>query len=90
VSNALKKIVRAKISGLAKGLGCDASKLGDDEEIPASGLLDSAAIMELILWLETHFALEIDQEAITLQNFGTINAVTNYLTVQAGASDNES
>ena len=79
MSTTSHKVIRDKVVALARGIGNDASRLKDDEEIPATGLLDSAAIMELILWLETRFEIEIDQESVTLENFGTINAIARYL-----------
>lgn len=71
--------IHAKVVELAGQLGRDASRLRFDEEIPATGLLDSAAIMELILWLEGEYGLAIPQEDLTLANFGTIDAMSAYL-----------
>jgi acyl carrier protein len=75
----LRMAIHEKIVELARRIGNNASKLKYDEEIPASGLLDSALIMELILWLETHFGIEIEHECLTLENFGTIDAMARYL-----------
>jgi acyl carrier protein len=71
--------IHAKIVELAKELGRDAGGLGPDEEIPASGVLDSPALMELIVWCETEFEIEIDQDELTLDNFGTVNAIAAYI-----------
>jgi acyl carrier protein len=59
---------------LARQLGRDASRLRVDEETPAAGLLDSAAIVEPILWFEDEYGLAIPREDLTLANFGTIDA----------------
>jgi D-alanine--poly(phosphoribitol) ligase subunit 2 len=75
----VKGAIHAKISELARQLGNDASGLKNDQEIPATGLLDSAGLMELILWFETTYGLSIDEDQITMDNFGTINAMANYL-----------
>jgi len=77
--NSLQQQIHAKIVELASQFGRNARKLGWDEEIPASGLLDSPALMELIIWCEAAFNLEIDQADLTLDNFGTINAMAAYL-----------
>jgi len=77
--NDMRKAIHAKIVELARQLGNDARGLRCDEEIPASGLLDSNALMELILWCENEFGLKIDQEQITIDNFGTIDAMAAYL-----------
>ena len=71
--------IRAKIVELASSLGKDARGLQYDQEIPASGYLDSAAIMELIIWLEGEFDLMIPQEDLTLENLGTINSMVSYI-----------
>ena len=78
-SNNVRGAIHAKIAELAQQLGNDARDLKNDQEIPASGLLDSASLMELILWLETTYGLSIDEDQITMDNFGTIDAMANYL-----------
>lgn len=70
--------VRAKILGLASRT-IKKPTLSDDEVIPETGLLDSAAIMELVVWIETRFDVEIDQGDLTIENFGTVNAIVEYL-----------
>ncbi len=71
--------IHAKIVDLASQLGRDASKLRFEEQIPPTGLLDSAAIMELILWLEGEYDFVIPQEDLTLANLGTIDSISVYL-----------
>jgi acyl carrier protein len=71
--------IRTKVLELARARGVRGGELRDDEVIPETGLLDSAAIMELIVWYETKFDLEIDQEDLTIENFGTVNAMVDYL-----------
>src|SRR4029079_8403324 len=61
--------VRAKVLELASRARAKTSTLRDDEVIPETGLLDSAAIMELIVWFETRFDVEIDQGDLTIENF---------------------
>jgi D-alanine--poly(phosphoribitol) ligase subunit 2 len=71
--------IHAKVVELAGQLGKDARNLRFDQEIPATGFLDSAAIMELILWFEGEYGLTIPQEDLTLENLGTIDAMASYL-----------
>jgi D-alanine--poly(phosphoribitol) ligase subunit 2 len=75
----IKQTIHAKIVELARGLGRDARGLGSNAEIPASGLLDSAALMELIMWCEMEFGIEIEQEQLTLDNFGSVDAIAAYV-----------
>jgi D-alanine--poly(phosphoribitol) ligase subunit 2 len=71
--------IHARIVEIARQLGNDASQLRFDEEIPASGFLDSAGLMELMMWFETAYDLTIDQDDLTIANFGTIDAMVAYL-----------
>jgi acyl carrier protein len=35
--------------------------------------------MELIVWYEDRFNLAIEQDDITIENFGSVNAMVDYL-----------
>ena len=74
-----KRVIHAKIVELARELGNDARSLRDDDVIPDTGLLDSPALLELIMFYEQTFGLEIDQEDLSLDNFGTIDRMAAYL-----------
>ncbi|HEX4748787.1 MAG TPA: phosphopantetheine-binding protein [Bryobacteraceae bacterium] len=76
--NDIKKDIRAKVIELAAQLGNNAKSLRDEQEIPATGWLDSAALMELIVWFESNYDLSIDQSEVTLENFGTVNAMAAF------------
>lgn len=71
--------IHAKVVELARSRGLRVTSFSDDEVIPETNLLDSAGIMELIVWYETRFGLEIDQGDLTIENFGTVNAMVGYL-----------
>ena len=83
----IHQAIHAKVVEIAHTLGRDARKLTFDQEIPASGFLDSAGLMELVIWFEMEYDLNIPQEEITLANFGAINAMAAYLKAarEAGA-----
>ena len=70
--------IRAKVVELAAKLGNDATGVSDDEILPFTGLLDSAALMELVAWYEQHFGLTLKQEEINIDNFGSIRAMTEF------------
>lgn len=78
-SDEVKAAIRAKVIALGADLGEDASDLVDDEIIPASGYLDSAAIMELVVWFEKTYELKLKEEEINIDNLGSINAMTDFL-----------
>lgn len=75
----IKAAIRTKVIELAKNLGEDASEITDDEIIPATGALDSAAILELIVWYESTYDFPLKQEEINIDNLGTINAMADFL-----------
>jgi D-alanine--poly(phosphoribitol) ligase subunit 2 len=74
--------IREKVAELARARGIRSLSFSDDDVIPEQNLLDSAAIMELIVWYEDHFGVVIDQADVTIENFGTVNAMVEYLTRQ--------
>lgn len=74
-----RSVIHAKIVELARDLGNDARSLRNDQVIPDTGLLDSPALLELILFYEQTFALDVEQEDLTLDNFGTIDGMAAYL-----------
>jgi D-alanine--poly(phosphoribitol) ligase subunit 2 len=71
--------IHAKVMELARARGTRVTGFRDDEVIPDTGLLDSAGIMELIVWYEMRFDLSIDQDDLTIENFGTVRAMVDYL-----------
>jgi D-alanine--poly(phosphoribitol) ligase subunit 2 len=74
-----KRTIHTRIVELADRRRIDARNLKDTDVIPETGVLDSAGIMELIIWFETRFGVTIDQSDLTLENFGTIDAMASYL-----------
>jgi acyl carrier protein len=74
-----RRTIREKVLGLAARRGVDARILKDDEVIVASGVLDSTALLELILWIEMTYDLVIEQSDLTAENFGTVDAMAAYL-----------
>jgi len=81
---AIKATIRAKVIELAKNLGMDASDLGDDDIIPATGYVDSAAILELVVWYEDAYQMPLKQEEINIDNLGSINSMTEFVLKRKG------
>ncbi|MGH8167028.1 MAG: acyl carrier protein [Woeseiaceae bacterium] len=42
-------------------------------------IVDSVAMMDLIVWFEEHFKISIDTDDLTPENFGSIDAMALYL-----------
>jgi acyl carrier protein len=54
-------------------------KFDPSQNLIADGVLDSLAMMELIVWLEQTFQITIDTEDLLPENFATLDAMANYL-----------
>ena len=80
----IKAAIREKVIALANELGEDASDISDEEIIPATGVLDSAAILALVVWYEETYEFPIKQEEINIDNLGSINAMADFLLVRKG------
>lgn len=75
----IRAALRAKVVELAKALDVDASSVTDNDILPATGFLDSNAILELVVWFETTYDFPIKQEEINIDNLGSINAMADFL-----------
>lgn len=75
----IKDKIRGKVVELAREIGGDASQLGDADIIPATGLLDSAGILGLVVWYEETFDMKLKQEEINIDNLGSIDSMTEFL-----------
>jgi len=83
---AVKAAIRSQVIELAKALGMDASEISDDDVIPATGLLDSTAVLQLVVWYEQAYDLPLKQEEINIDNLGSINSMTEFLLARKAAS----
>ncbi len=81
----IKNNIREKIVELARRLDVDAAELDDDDIIPATGLLDSAAILELVVWYDEFYGIGLTQEEINIDNLGSVNAMADYLLTRKSA-----
>lgn len=71
--------IRREVIRIAAALGTDASDLGADELIPASGYIDSAGLLELIAWFEASHGLTIPSADLTIDNLGSAAQMADYL-----------
>jgi len=75
----LKQEIRAKVVELARALGRKADRITDDDTLLAMGILDSTAVLELLVWIEGHLDIELDPGELSLDNFGSINLMAAHL-----------
>ncbi len=75
----LKGIIRARVLELAGRLGGDVSRMSDDDILLKRGFLDSASVFELLVWLETRFDVELDFDTLSLDNFGSVTRMAEFI-----------
>jgi methoxymalonate biosynthesis acyl carrier protein len=51
--------------------------LKDDDDIFALGFVNSLFAMQLIMWVEKEFGIQVEDEDLDLENFNTIVAIAN-------------
>ena len=78
-----RDIKRALVE-IAERLGEDAKDVAYDELIPATGVIDSAGLLELLAWFESHFDITIPQDEITVDNLGSIELMAAFAIEKKG------
>jgi acyl carrier protein len=53
--------------------------LEDKESLLGSGVIDSTGILELISYLEEHFAVKFEDTELTGENFDSIEKITSFV-----------
>jgi methoxymalonate biosynthesis acyl carrier protein len=53
--------------------------IGDDEDIFATGYVNSLFTMQLVLFVEREFTLEVQDEDLERSNFCSVNAITDFV-----------
>ncbi|MFV2196815.1 acyl carrier protein [Nocardiopsis sp. LOL_012] len=51
------------------------ARLGDDEDIFAAGFVNSLFITQLVVFVETHFGVTVEDEDLEIENFNTLGAI---------------
>ncbi len=54
-------------------------ELTADSNLIVDGILDSTALMQIVLWIEDEFDVAVDVEDMTPENFGTVRNMADYL-----------
>jgi acyl carrier protein len=80
----LEAEIKAKVIEIAAQTGDDASELELDDIIPATGLIDSTGLLELIAWYEKHYEIVLAQEEINIDNLGTLARMAEFVLRKKG------
>lgn len=81
---AIELTIKNKIVEIADRMGDDASEMQSEDIIPATGLIDSAGLLELIAWYEDHYQIRLAQEEITIDNLGTLSSMADFVLRRKG------
>jgi acyl carrier protein len=57
--------------------------LGDDASFLEEGIVDSTGVLELVLFVEETFGIEVDDEDIVPDNFDSVNNLAAYIAQNA-------
>lgn len=57
----------------------DGIELEENDDLLGSGIIDSMGVMSLINFLENQFDIQIPPQDLIIENFMSVNAITNYL-----------
>ena len=66
--------------------GLDASALKDDVSLERSHIVDSARVLDLIMFLEETFGFEVSNDDATPENFDTVDNIVGYVGRKRGAA----
>ena len=74
VSNDVKETIRSFINNAVNIDG-----VGDDENLFASGLINSLFAVQLTTFIERKFSIEIGMDDLDIENFKSINATAAFV-----------
>lgn len=64
---------------ICEDAGLNAGEVGDDTLLFTDGYIDSFTMTSLIAFIEEELGIEIDQSAVTLDNFDSVSRIMKYL-----------
>lgn len=56
--------------------------IDDNDSFLEKGIIDSTGVMELIMFVEETYEIEVDDEEIIPENFDSVNKLCNYIKVK--------
>lgn len=59
--------------------------LADDEDIYATGVINSLLAMQLVMFVESEFGLTVEDEDLEIDNFRTVDAIASFVRRKSGA-----
>lgn len=70
IKNQLTKYIRTELSS---------GEIEIEAETSLAGVIDSTAIMELVVWIEGECGFDVEIDDITPDNFGSVRKLSDYV-----------
>ncbi len=77
---------RAQLVGFLRQIqkaGVPVESIGDEEGLVASGLIDSLAIMEIVVYLEENYGIDFSGRGIDPEELGSIGSILDLIEREA-------
>ena len=71
--------MQQEVSDFIKSLKPNVPDFEADENLLESDILDSVAMMEMVLWSEGQYGFTVDTDDLTPESFATVNAIVAYI-----------
>ncbi len=68
----------------------DTSKLDDAESFIDKGIIDSTGILELIMFVETEFQMQVADVDMTMENFDSVDQIAKFIAEKVEMPDRQS
>jgi methoxymalonate biosynthesis acyl carrier protein len=81
--NTDKENIKAFLSQVTRG-----RLASDDDDIFASGFVNSLFAMQLVMFVEKKFAVSVEDEDLEIQNFRSVNAIVALVERKRASSSN--
>lgn len=62
------------------------AEIGPDENLFASGLINSLFAMQLVLYVEKEFGIQVANEDLDMENFKSLNAIVGFIGNKSGST----
>lgn len=80
----IHKELLVEITALAKESIGQEIELNNDDKILENGTLDSPSVIKLVLFVEKKYNINIEQDELDIDNFGSINQIVKLIASKRG------
>lgn len=56
-----------------------ARRIDDDASLAQEGIVDPTGVLELVLWIEESYGIEVPEADLVPEHFDSINAIASYI-----------